>query len=158
MESAQSRATRAVGRATFTVAVIAIIFVGCTRDQGIEGSTEDLTELTSDHAAMRVLAEGATDYDTFSAAVLDQELDFVCGAGGGPAPWQLCLVADDGVLAVVPFDGVDGLVARLKAPAFSEDVLIPLDTDQPAGVLHAGPGGSVDIEDRGEVVGGLSMP
>lgn len=61
-------------------------------------------------------------------------------------------------LAVVPFDGVDGLIARLKDPAFTEDALIPLDTDQPAGVLHAGPGGSVDIEDRWEVVGGLSMP
>jgi len=141
-----------------TVAVIAITFVGCAGDQGIEGSTEDLTELTSDHAALIVLAKGATDYDTFSAAATEQELDFICGAGGGPAPWQLCLVVDDGVLAVVPFDGVDGLVARLKGPAFSEDVLIPLDTDQPVGVLHAGSGGSVDIEDNGEVFGGLSMP
>lgn len=158
MERAQSFATRPIGRATFTLVAIAIIVVGCTGNQGIQGSKEDLTDLTSDHPAMRVLAEGATGYEAFSAAALEQELDFVCGDGGGPALWQLCLVADDGVLAVVPFDGVDGLVARLIDTAFSEDVLIPLDTDEPAGVLHARPGGSVAIEYRGEVVGGLSMP
>jgi len=158
MGSARSLTVRKIKRAPLIAVAIAFSLAACTLDQGIEGSPEDLTEVTSEHAAMMVLADGAVDYNAFSTAASERGLDSVCGAGGGPAPWQLCLVADNEVLAVVPFDGIDGLVARLTDPGLSEDVLIPLDTNEPVGVLHAGPGASVAIEYDGEAFGELSTP
>jgi hypothetical protein len=159
MGRGQSLTARKVKGAAFIAALIASSLTACTQDQGIEGSPQDLTEVTADHAAMRVLADGADDYNAFSAAASERGLDFVCGAGGGPAPWELCLVADNDVLAIVPFDGIDGLVARLSDPGPSEDVVISLDIDQPVGVLHTGAGSSsVDIEYNGQAVGALSTP
>jgi hypothetical protein len=158
MRTAQSLTGRKIKRARIIAAAIAVSLSACTQDQGVEGSPDDLTEVPSDHAAMRVLADGANDYNAFSTAASEQGLEFVCGAGGGPAPWELCLVVDNEILAVVPFDGAEGLVARLTDPGLSEDVLIHLDTNQPVGVVHTRAGASVNIEYNAEAFGELSMP
>lgn len=123
------------------------------------GAPEDLTELDESHPAMRLLTQGATDRESFATAASEQELQFVCAAGGEGPSWELCLVAHDGVLAVVPFGSVDGLVARLTDAHLTQDVLVPLDTDRAIGILHTGPQASVDIEYLGEtVVGSMSAP
>lgn len=128
-----------------------------TGETGIEAATEDLTELVETHPAMRLLAQGATDHESFAEAASAQELQFTCAAGGGFPPWELCLVAADGVLAVVPFEGIEGLVARVQDSHLTTDVVVPLDTSQPVGILNTGPQASVDIEYLSQgVVGEMS--
>jgi hypothetical protein len=128
-------------------------------EPGLTGAPQDLTELDGSHPAVRLLAQGATDRESFAEAASEQELQFVCAAGGEDPSWELCLVAHKDVLAVVPFESVGGLVARVTDAHLIQDVLVPLDTDEPVGIQNTGPLASVDIEYFGEtVVGSMSAP
>lgn len=82
--------------AVVVVAVVAVPLwlIGAGRgDEVTPGLPEGTIALEASHPAMRLLAEGATDYDTFSAAASEQELHFTCASGGGTPPgssawWQ----------------------------------------------------------------------
>lgn len=125
----------------------------------LTGAPQDLTELDESHPVILLLAQGATDRESFAEAASEQQLQFVCAAGGEDPLWELCLVAHDGVLAVVPFESSEGLVARVTDPDLTQDVLVPLDTDRPVGIRNTGPLASVAIEDLGgTVVGAMSAP
>ncbi|HEX9864059.1 MAG TPA: hypothetical protein VGC03_03740 [Acidimicrobiia bacterium] len=125
----------------------------------LTGAPQDLTELDESHPAIRLPAQGATDRESFAEAASEQELQFVCAAGGEDPSWELCLVAHEGVLAVVPFESIEGLVARVTDSDLTQDVLVPLDTDRPIGIRNTGPLASVDIEYvDGTVVGSMSAP
>jgi hypothetical protein len=125
----------------------------------VRGAPQDLTALDESHPAARLLAEGATDRESFATAASEQELRFVCAAGGEDPSWDLCLVSHEGVLAVVPFESIEGLVARVTDSHLTQDVVVPLDTNQPIGIRNTGPLASVDIEYLGEtVVGSMSAP
>ena len=98
-------------------------------------------------------------HDAFAAAAQAKDLSFTCAAGGGLVEWELCLVAADGVLAVVPFNSEPGLVARVSQPRLSRDVLVPLDTNQLVGIQYTGLQATLDIEYLGEtIVGRMSAP
>jgi hypothetical protein len=128
-------------------------------DITLQGSPQDLVELDDNHPAVQLLAEGATDYETFAETASERDLQFTCAAGGGWPAYQLCLVAHDGVLAVVPFDGLPGLTARISEPNLAQDVVVPLNRTEPVGVLNTRPNTGVDIEYFGEeTVGGMSAP
>lgn len=128
-------------------------------ESGLTGAPEDLIELDGSHPAVRLLAQGATDRKSFAEAASEQALQFVCASGGKDPSWELCLVAHEDVLAVVPFDSAEGLVARVSDPDLIRDVLVPLVTAEPVGIRNTGPRASIDIEYSGEtVVGSMSAP
>lgn len=135
-----------------------------TPETGVEGAEGDLVDLTDTNPAIRILAQGGTSREAFAEAADAQGLSFTCAAGGAPPglgfdQWELCLVAADGVLAVVPFDGEPGLVARIRQQDLSGDVLVPLDSNQPVGIRYTQPpAAGVDIEYFGEAVGSMSAP
>lgn len=133
---------------------------GCSNPiQGLSGSPTDLLEVPDSHPAVRILDSGATDYESFvEAAQRMEDLQFQCARGGLP-PWELCLVSDGGILAVVGFDEKPRMAARITDTSLNEDVLVPLDHGRPVGVRNTGPQAVVDIEDSaGEAIGGMSAP
>ena len=132
---------------------------GGSRDDVSLGLPDGAIELDQLHPAMRLLAQGATDSDSFSEAALNQGIEgFVCAGGGGQPSWELCLVADGQVLAVVPFNGVEGLTARVSDANLTHDVVVPIDTNKAVGILETGPQATVIIEYFGERVGEMSVP
>jgi hypothetical protein len=131
---------------------------GAAESVTLQGSPQDLVELEDTHPAVRLLAEGATDHDTFVAAASEQGIEFTCTAVEGFPSYELCLVAHEGVLAIVPFDGLTGLAARISDSNLVQDVVVPLDTTEPLGVLNTRPGTSVEIEYFGDPMGGVSAP
>lgn len=151
----------ALAAALMVVVVVAVPLwlFGGSRDVVSPGLPDGATTLDQTHLAMRLLAQGATGYESFSEATSDQGLeDFACASGGGPPSWELCLVADSGVLAVVPFNGVEGLTATVSDANLAYDVVVPIDTNQPVGVLDTGPQATVTVEYFGEWVGEMSAP
>lgn len=154
------RVALAAALAVVAVVAVPLWLIGGNRGHEVSPALPDgAIELDPTHPAMRLLAQGATDYETFSAAALEQGLKFTCAAGGGPLAWELCLVADNGVLAVVPFNGAEGLTATVSDAHLTGDVLVPMDTDRPVGVLDTGPQATVTIEYYGEeVAGDMSAP
>lgn len=125
----------------------------------VQGAPDDLVELDDSHAAMAILSQGATGLDAFAGAANDQGLSFVCGSSEGFPSWELCIVADDGVLAVVPFNSPPGLTARLTDPNLIQEVIVPLDRSQPVGITNLSRTGQVvAIEYRGQPIGELSGP
>jgi len=155
----------ALAAALVVVTVVAVplwLFGGSRGHEVSPGLPDGAIALDPTHPAMRLLAEGAADYETFSAAASEQGLKFSCAAGGespeSPA-WELCLVADNGVLAVVPFNAVEGLTAKVSDAHLTRDIVVPIDTNRPFGVLDTGPQATVTIEYFGkEVVGDMSAP
>lgn len=157
------RIVLAVALMVVVVVAVPLWLFGGSRDIVVSSGLPDgATTLDQTHPAMRLLTRGATDYKSFSEAALSQGLeDFACANGGGPpAPpsWELCLVADSGVLAVVPFNGAEGLTARVSDANLAHDVVVPIDTNQPVGVLDTGPQATVTVEYFGEWVGEMSAP
>jgi hypothetical protein len=142
------------------VVAVPLWLFGGSRDIVVSSGLPDgATTLDQTHPAMRLLTRGATDYESFSESASDQGLeDFACASGGGPPSWELCLVADSGVLAVVPFYGVDGLTATLSDSNLTHDVVVPIDTNKPVGVMDTGPQATVTVEYLGEWVGEMSAP
>lgn len=128
-------------------------------DTEVQGAPDDLVELDDSHAAMAILSQGATGFDAFTRVATDQGLSFVCGGSEGFPSWELCLVADDGVLAVVPFNSPPGLTARLSDPNLTQEIIVPLDRSQPVGITNLSRIGQVAaIEYRGQPIGELSGP
>lgn len=140
-----------LGRVGFSVQVPGEL----TPDPG--GDYDRAHPLAESHPASRLIAGGATSMDAFSDAAHAQGLDFVCASGGQFPSWELCLVAADGVLAVVPFDSAQGLAAKISDPALTREVIVPLDTSIASGVRTIGPT-AVDIEYYGARIGGMSAP
>lgn len=124
----------------------------------VEGAPEDLVELDATHPAVRLLNEGATEYETFATAASEQDFEFICSSSVGFPSYELCLVAHDGVLAVVPFDGLAGLTARISDPNLARDVVIPLDRIEPVGLVNTRPIAGVAVEYLGEPIGSMSAP
>lgn len=134
---------------------------GCSNPvQELAGSPRDLLEVPESHPAVQILDTGATDYESFvEAAERMEDLQFQCTRGGRSPRWQLCLVSDRGILAVVGFDEQHGMAARIVDTGLNEDVLVPLDHGRPVAVRNTGPQAVVDIENRtGDVIGGMSVP
>ena len=151
----------AVAAAVMVVAVVALPLwlLGGLGDDVSSGLPDGAIGLDQMHPAMVLLAQGATDYERFSEAASDQGLeDFVCAGGGGEPSWELCLVADGNVLAVVPFHSIDNLKARVSDPNLTHDVVVPIDTNEPVGILDTGPQATVTIEYFGEWVGEMFAP
>jgi hypothetical protein len=132
--------------------------VGPPPEARVEGAQVDLVEITDSHPINQLLAEGLTSRNAFADAARADGLDVNCAAGGGSAEWELCLVAFDGALAVVPFNSEPGLVVRIGHPGLSGEVLVPLDTHLPVGIRYAGSQATVEIEYFGERIGAMSAP
>jgi hypothetical protein len=152
----------ALAAALMVVGVVAVplwLFGGNRDHEGSPSLPDGTIELDPTHPAMRLLSQGAAGYDAFSATALEQGFEFICTAGGGPPAWKLCLVADNGVLAVVPFNGAEGLTATVSDAHLTHDVVVRMDTNTPVGILDTGPQATVTIEYLGEdVVGDMSAP
>lgn len=68
-------------------------------------------------------------------------------------------MADNGVLALVPFTGAEGLTATVSDAHLIRDVVVRIDTNIPVGVLDTGPLATVTIEYLGETaLGNMSAP
>jgi hypothetical protein len=68
-----------------------------------------IVEVPESHAAHHLLADG---YPTDGSP----QYGAVCAQSG----WRICLVLDDGILAVVAFGNVNGTAVTLDGPAVSE--------------------------------------
>jgi hypothetical protein len=115
-------------------------------------------ELNASHPAARILDRGATTMEDFAAQATELDLDFVCASGGGRPKWELCLLMAGDLLAVVPFDGAPGLVARFENVYADQSLLVPLDTRDPIGLSQVQPGTTAIIEYAGEQIGRTSLP
>lgn len=139
--------------------MVAVTLVASCSDPGqVSGSPGDIVEAPRGHPAVRILNAGHTDFDSFSQAAQEADITFSCARGGMP-PWQVCLVSEGGILAVVGFDDGAPLLARIRDSGLEEDVLVPLDARPPVGVRNLGPQASLGIEHSGdELVGEMSVP
>lgn len=89
------------------------------------------TEVPASHAAHRLLADG---YPIDGSP----QYGAVCAESG----WRICLVLDDGILAVVAFGNPDGTVVTLEGAALPEGpITFPATGDTVIGVES--PGGSI---------------
>jgi hypothetical protein len=122
----------------------------------VVGADEDLVAIPDSHPALRLIADGATAIEEFTEAATRDKLRFICASGGVFLTWELCLVAADGVLAVVPFENYAGLVATITAPGLSGEVRILLDIERPVGVRSSLAGAIVEIDYLGQYMGSVS--
>ena len=90
----------------------------------------------------------------FAAAAEERGLRFMCAEGGGRRPWQMCMLAADGIVAVVPFGDSDELEVRLTSSSHDR-VLVPLDPVDIYGVSHVTGPIRLDVEHAGRVIGQL---
>ncbi len=114
-------------------------------------------ELADSHPAKRLLDAGASNSETFATAASEQDLSYVCATGGGPTTWEICLVAADDVLAVVPFNGLPGLSAVLSGGYLTQPISVSM-SDGPLGIPNTGPGARVAIEYQDETIGETTAP
>jgi hypothetical protein len=114
-----------------------------------------LVDVPDSHPAAELVAGGAADTQGFTEEALALDLAFFCGAGGGPRPWQLCLVHSDGITALVTFGNTGGMVARVTGTGLGRGVLVRLDSGRILGIRREGGAISVSIETGGRVIGSL---
>ena len=107
-----------------------------------------IVEVPASHAAQRLLADG---FPTDGSPELGPEA--ICAE----SDWRICLVLDDGILAVVAFGNADGTAVTLEESALPEgSITLPTAGDTVIGVES--PGGSVTatVLVAGEWAGELS--
>lgn len=114
-------------------------------------------ELANSHPAKRILDAGVSNSETFATAASEQDLSYVCATGGGPTTWEMCLVAANGVLAIVPFNGSPGLTAVVSGGYLPHPTSVSM-SDGPLGIPNTGPGARVAIEYQGETIGETTAP
>ena len=132
--------------------VAAIIGAGCSNDaDGV--SDGDLVGLPDDHPAALLLATAST-FDEFSEAATEQDLRFVCAES---VIWQVCLVLEDDLLAVVPFEVPSGLTGTVESGSLDDAVSIPLDRGA-TGVAGVDMSVTLTLSQDGEMVGSISGP
>lgn len=123
----------------------------------LEGSPEDLVAIEDSHPVAELWSATGT-IPEFSDALDSDDYNFTCSGGGIP-PYRLCLVAAGDVLVVIPIEGVAGQTVRISDSGLVQDVVVPLDQDDPIGITNM-QGGGVEgvIEYFGEETGSLSAP
>lgn len=114
-----------------------------------------LVDVPDSHPAAELVAEGVVDTQGLAEEAEELGVPSVCGSGGGPRPWQLCLVHSDGITAFVTFGSTEGMVARVTGTGLGRGVLVPLDSGRIPGILREGGAISVSIETGGRVIGSL---
>jgi len=111
-----------------------------------------IVEVPDSHAAFTVLNAGFT-----IDGPADATPGTFCAAGGGG--WQVCLVPDDGILAVVAFGTSDAMFVVLEGSGVPERfVSVPAGRDSIFGVESASGFITATVLVNGEEVGEFSGP
>lgn len=123
---------------------------------GTAGGAGQIVDLPADHAAAQILATSPT-YDEFAELATAENREFVCGAGGATMTWEVCLLLEDGLLAVVPFTNSPGLMGTIESPDLAGPVVVPLEGEAIA-VQGIELSVAFTITFQGEEIGSVSGP
>ncbi len=138
------------------LALLAVVGLAACGSDGSAG-TQVVPE---DHAAVRLQAMGSLDEAV--AAAQDGGIDFVCGTFSVPGrsdgtDTSACMVSDQGMVAVISFDGGADLTYVVAGSAVDGEVTVPVDDTDVYGV-EAAPGQlTLSVEAGDTAIGTVSF-
>lgn len=139
-------------RAAWVLVLLATVASGCSGNGTADNG--ELVDIPADHPASLVL-EDAASFAEFSEVSREQGLEFACVSGGADK-WEICLVAGNDLLAVVPFVVPSDLIGTVVSGDLENPVSFPLDSGI-VGVSGIGRGVSLLLELDGQEIGSASL-